>query len=320
MTRTRSLFSKRVAYGALVVSFLLLAITVLGFAYERAARAGDAQRYPPPGSMLDVGGHRLHLLCSGEGKPTVIFEAGLGESALGWARVQRDLARSARVCSYDRAGMAWSDEGPAPRTAGNGANELHALLDASGEPGPYLLVGHSIGGLFTLRFGAAYPQKVAGIVLVDPSDPKAIRTAGYPWPAIMQARVQGVLAELGVLRVFGRSIVPAAVGVTPPPEVLEAVPILYGPRSQATSVAELEASLTSADEVLADEATGYLATQRLVVISAADDSADTRAEQERLARLSKNGRHLVARRGGHYVHYDDPDLVVDAVRALIAPR
>jgi pimeloyl-ACP methyl ester carboxylesterase len=312
------LSAKHVGYAALAVFFLLLAITVIGFGYERVARAGDAQRYPPPGRMLNVGGHRLHLLCRGEGKPTVILEAGLGESALGWARVQRSLARTARVCSYDRAGMAWSDEGPAPRTAGNVAKELHALLDASGEPGPYLLVGHSIGGLFALRFGAAYPQSVAGIVLVDPTDPKAIRNAGYPWPAITQSRVQGVLAELGVLRVFGRSIVPAAVGTTPPPEVLQAVPILYGPRSQATSVAELEASLTSADEVSADEATGYLATQRLVVISAADDSADTRAEHEHLAGLSKHGTYLVARSGGHYVHYEDPDRVVDAVRALIA--
>jgi pimeloyl-ACP methyl ester carboxylesterase len=216
--------------------------------------------------------------------------------------------------------MAWSDDGPRPRNASRVAEELDGLLVSAGEPGPYILVGHSIGGLFVLRYGAAYSENVAGIVLVDPSDPEAIRTAGYPWPAIAQARIQELLGEVGVLRVAGPGLVTVVLGITPPHEVLDAVPIVYGPRSQATAVAELEASVTSADEVLADAATGYLSDVPLVVISAADDSPETRAEHERLAAHSRLGKHLVAPSGGHYVQYEDPDLVVEAVKRVIPQR
>lgn len=300
-----------------IAALALVTLALVGFGFERIAQAGDAQRYPPPGRLVDIGGHRLDLLCSGAGSPTIILEAGLGESALGWAQVQRSLARTARVCSYDRAGMAWSDRYTRPRTATNVADELQALLSASGESGPYVLVGHSIGGLFVRRFAAAYPHDVIGIVLVDPTDPEAIRAAGYPWPAIVQSRIQGILGELGVVRLFGRTLVPSAVGASPPSEVLDAVPIVYGPQSQATAVAELDASVTSADEVLAADATGYLANLPLVVISSADDSNPARAANERLAHLSLQGRHLVATKGGHYVHYDDPQLVADAIRDLV---
>lgn len=225
----------RVAVRA--VALVLVLAVVAGFGYERLARAGDAERYPPPGERVAVDGHRLHLLCSGAGGTTVVLEAGLGEATLSWATVQRRLATTTRVCSYDRAGLAWSEPAADAPTAMRSAEELRTLLAAAGELGPYVLVGHSIGATIVRLFADAYPTDVAGIVLIDPTNENAVIEAGDPALPIIERRVQGLLAELGVMRLLGRSLVADAVGGTPPPEVLGAVPPLraeqprrHGPR------------------------------------------------------------------------------------------
>ena len=125
------------------VGLLLIGAVVVGFGYERVARTGDPGRYPMPGRAIDVGSRQLHIVCTGSGTPTVVLESGLGESSVGWAAVQRDLAPTSRVCAYDRAGLAWSDPGPVPRTARRAAEELRTVLKAAGEPAPYLLVALS---------------------------------------------------------------------------------------------------------------------------------------------------------------------------------
>jgi pimeloyl-ACP methyl ester carboxylesterase len=119
---------------------------------------------------VDVGGHRLHILCSGSGEPAVILENGLGGSGLvGWSLVQPEVARFTRVCSYDRAGTGYSDPGPSPRTARRIAGELARLLDYTGMRGRVVLVGASIGGLFVRVFAFEHGERVAGLVLVDAS-------------------------------------------------------------------------------------------------------------------------------------------------------
>ena len=157
---------------ALVIAALvILLLLVGGVVYQRLGTAADFHRHPPPGRLVDVGGHRLHVLDSGKGHPTVVFEAGLPGSVLSWHQVQQELARLVRVVSYDRAGLGWSDPGPEPRTAERIVEELRLLLDRAGVPGPYILVGHSFGGLTTRLFAARYPDEVAGLVLVDPVGP-----------------------------------------------------------------------------------------------------------------------------------------------------
>ncbi|MGH9331314.1 MAG: alpha/beta fold hydrolase, partial [Vicinamibacterales bacterium] len=126
----------------------------------------------PPGRLIDVGGYRLHLNGTGAGRPTVVLDAALGGSSVSWALVQPEVARFTRVCSYDRAGFGWSDAGPMPRTVGRIVGELRTLLDRAGEPSPYVLVGHSFGGLVLRVFAARYPADVAGLVLVDPAHPE----------------------------------------------------------------------------------------------------------------------------------------------------
>src|SRR6266581_6105799 len=155
----------------LLVSALLLALLALtGFLYQSIASAQDASSYPAPGKLIDVGGYRLHLDCTGTarlGSPTVILEAGSGNSSLPWSKVQPGVASFTRVCSYDRAGYGWSDNGPLPSTAGRMVAELHTLLARAGVAGPYVLVGHSYGGLIMQLYTYTYPQQVAGLVLVD---------------------------------------------------------------------------------------------------------------------------------------------------------
>jgi pimeloyl-ACP methyl ester carboxylesterase len=121
--------------------------------------------------MVDVGGHRLHINCTGTGSPTVVIDAGLGDWSTSWGFVQPEVAKVTRVCTYDRAGMGWSEPGPLPRVASQFAKELHALLHNAKIPGPYILVGHSLGGLPVRMFTHDYPSEVAGVVLIDSMHP-----------------------------------------------------------------------------------------------------------------------------------------------------
>jgi pimeloyl-ACP methyl ester carboxylesterase len=157
-----------VTRAPLGLAVLLVLLPLLGAVYEAAMSAYDAWRSPAPGRLVAVDGRRMHLHCTGDGRPTVILDAGLGGWSLDWSLVQPEIARFTRVCAYDRAGLGWSDPGPAPRDAQQAVRELHDLL-AESPPGPLLLVGHSNGGLRVLLYAGAYPEEVAGLVLVDPT-------------------------------------------------------------------------------------------------------------------------------------------------------
>ena len=131
------------------------------------AIADIAGSSPAPGLMVRVGDHRLHLYCSGRGEPTVILDSGLGGNSLDWVSVQPGVAEYTRVCTYDRAGYGWSELGPLPRTSKRIAEELHTLLERAGVAGPYVLVGHSFGGYNVRLFASHYPEKTAGVILLD---------------------------------------------------------------------------------------------------------------------------------------------------------
>jgi pimeloyl-ACP methyl ester carboxylesterase len=159
-------YVRRLAIG---LGLLLLVVMGAGFGYETLGSWSDARDHPAPGQLVDVGGFRMHLDCVGAGSPTVVLDAGLGGWSLDWALVQPEIAPATRVCSYDRAGMGWSESSPNPRDAEHEVAELHALLTNGGVSGPFLLVGHSNGGLRTVLYAATYPDDVAGLVLVDPT-------------------------------------------------------------------------------------------------------------------------------------------------------
>ena len=148
---------------------VLLALAVAGAIYQAIATELAERAYPPPGEMVDVGGYSLHINCVGQGSPTVVLDGGSGEWSAQWVRVQREVSDTTRVCAYDRAGMGWSEMGPEPRDARQISSELHTLLSKAGIEGPYVLVGHSLGGLSMQTYAARYPDEVAGVALVDSS-------------------------------------------------------------------------------------------------------------------------------------------------------
>src|SRR5829696_9171759 len=163
---------------------VMLALASIGGGYQTLGAAADANAYPMPGQLIEVDGHRLHLSCTGAGTPTVVLEPGAGEmsSNLGW--IAPAVARDTRVCVYDRAGRGWSEPASAAQDGAQIATDLHRLLQRGHIPGPYVLAGHSFGGLYVLTFAARYPDQVAGMVLVDSTAPASAAAAnpGTPSP------------------------------------------------------------------------------------------------------------------------------------------
>ena len=184
----------------LVGLFGLIVVTALtGAAYQWLASRKDLAATPPPGHLVDIGGHRLHLWCTGNGAPAVILDTGLGGSSADWGFVQPDVARFTQVCSYDRAGMGYSNPGPSPRTARRIANELAELLARSGIAGPVVLVGASIAGFDVRVFASDHPDRAAGLVLVDASH----EDDAHEVPRM--ARFVPLLSTIGVFRLLGMS-------------------------------------------------------------------------------------------------------------------
>lgn len=181
-------------------------LALAGRGYQAWASARDRQRYPPPGRLVDIGEHSLHLLCQGEGGPPVIFEAGLPGMPTPWlAFIQPEVARLTMACSYDRAGIGWSEPSSQPRTARQIAHELHRLLEQAEIPGPYILVGTSFGGHFVRLFTHLYPDKVAGLLLLDASHERMAERMPPAqqrlFPLLGQlVRLFSWLAPLGILR------------------------------------------------------------------------------------------------------------------------
>jgi pimeloyl-ACP methyl ester carboxylesterase len=172
-TTVRAVRSMRSRASSVLLAPALVLLVVCavggGAATLRAAFAADPP--PMPGQLHDVGGHRLHLSCTGTGGPTVVLLGGMGETSAAWGLVQPAVSASTRTCAYDRAGQAWSDSAPGAKDGMQVAADLHALLRRAGEPGPYVLAGHSVGGAYAMVYAAQYPDDVAGLVLLDSSSP-----------------------------------------------------------------------------------------------------------------------------------------------------
>ena len=187
---------------------LPLVLVIASAANHALAGAFDGRNYPPPGELVDVGGYRLHLYCMGEGSPTVILDAANQGTVSNWVWIQPELAKTTRVCAYDRAGLGWSDLTSAPQDTRQNAHALKTLLDNAGEPGPYVLVGHSFGCLFVRMFADLYPDQVAGIAFIEGTLPDGLKALGQPdvMPGAPDAGFMDAtpfISRLGILRVMG---------------------------------------------------------------------------------------------------------------------
>ncbi len=297
-------------------------LAVAGASYEAIAAGGDAQRYPAPGQMIDVGGYRLHIQCTGTGSPTVVLDAGLGGSSLDWGLVQPALGTTTRVCAVDRAGMGWSDPGPQPRSPGQIAREWHTLLTNAGIAGPYVLVGHSLAGKNVRMFALQHPDDVAGLVLVDArSEYVDAHTSAAEASAFQQAMqaeggIYAVARRLGIARLFGTTLfgAPGLDGET------RTAMALLTTQPQAIAATSGEGAQRAADDG-ALQAAPLLGNRPLIVLASEENMTHTPfwpEAQRRLAALSTAGRLIVAQGSGHYIHWEQPALVIDAVRQVVA--
>jgi len=298
-----------------------VALGVVGIAsaaYQVAAEACDRRRFPPPGRRAEIGGRFLHVLEAGAASPAVVIVPAVGGNVLDWLVFQRELATDMRVCVYDRAGFGWSDPAPrGQRTFDDMADELRqALADTRIGP-PYLLVGHSIGGIIARRFAVRYRGDVAGIVLIDSSHEDQARLRGRGtvartlWFALRRrARVLG-LRRLAVLAGF--SELNAEIARDVPPEFAAAArAINLTARHRGAVVREL---------MLMTRLHGHppgLGAMPLTVLTAAGRDATWLQMQAELAGLSTVSTHIIAAHGGHYLQRDEPDLVASAIRDLMA--
>jgi pimeloyl-ACP methyl ester carboxylesterase len=199
----------------IIISLVL--ILLAGAIYERRASKRAYARFNPPGRRIDIGGHRLYITTMGEkvpGRPTVVLEAGHGDWSRVWRNVMPEVSTFTHVVAYDRAGMGWSDPGPTPRTPARVADELHRLLAAAGEEGPYILVGHSMGGPISRLYTRTYPDEVLGLVWVDPAHEDLTRFFPFWRNAyrsfLVLAWIGVLLASFGIVRLAGRKSVQAA--------------------------------------------------------------------------------------------------------------
>ncbi|MBZ0292126.1 MAG: alpha/beta hydrolase [Anaerolineae bacterium] len=195
----------------LILALALTGMAVVGSIVQFRAVQGDRRRFPPSGSLIDVGGFKLHLMAEGEanGKPTVILESGMAGLGILWHWVQTDLAQETRVITYDRAGFGWSEVSPNPRTAQDCARELHTALSNARITGPYVLAGWSYGGLVVRAFADLYPNEVAGLTLVDASHPDQWLHMPIPNSNRLLARAMRIQGELCRFA-FGRVVKGAA--------------------------------------------------------------------------------------------------------------
>lgn len=319
----RSLAISRIA---LVLIALVLALAAAGALYENISEARDRRFNPMPGQRVNIGSDErplfMHIYCTGQSTPTVILESGLGDSYLSWRSVQPRIATFTRVCSYDRAGIGYSDPGPRPRTSAVIAEELHTLLEKANISGPYVLVGHSAGGFVVRLFAAAHSAQVSGMVLVDSSHPD--QENRFPLEVKNMEQSWGREAEfLAYTTPLG---VPRLLGLCDEEAIQRAADCNF--HTARESYEELRALPSSTHQAAAS---GSLGDLPLIVLSHDPDkpSSELPADlakptneawqkmQEELAHLSTRGTQVVVRNTAHYIQIDRPDAVVDAIQNVV---
>jgi pimeloyl-ACP methyl ester carboxylesterase len=313
----------------LVVLFgLILLVLLVGLVYQFVATRLAYRNYPAPGEMFSVSGHDMHIYCTGKsrGAPTVVMDSGLGGGLLDWQTVQPKVAEFARVCSYDRSGLGWSESGQKPRTSQQIVKELHALLENAGVGGPYVLVGHSFGGANVQLYASEYPEEVAGMVLVDSAldvrvldeDLRDATANATPSPLTVK-----VLAPLGILR-----LIASEVDSLPRQLAQERSAIYTGTRhlyafsDESATINESIATATDAAPSLGDKPLIVLiagARQYPGFTKEQAKRADKQINEFEASRqdLSENSKLVVAKNSAHYIQWDRPRLVVDAIRQVV---
>lgn len=307
----------------------------------------DVNSIKPIGKLVDIGGYRLHINCTGKGKTTVVLVAGSLGFSFDWILVQEKLSKNTKICSYDRPGLAWSDAGPMPRTLNQDAYELHKLLQAANIKPPYILVGHSIGGIIVRNFAKKYPNDVSGIVLVDATSENSL------------LGVNGKVERMRLLASKDKTIPPIKTHVDtstkiPSQEVIQnflkqaGTPSIYPPFDKLPDSiqkiriwAQTQPKYYTADadnywseefaEMYSDSLSYKLRDKPLVVLCSIKNEYpkelgqdkrdsimnDKLQNQKNFLSLSTNSKLITTANSGHEIFLTEPDLVVEAIKQII---
>ncbi len=322
--------------GLIALASVVVSVTAIGSVYEAMGRREAAIDFPPPGKMVDIGGRSIQLDCRGTGSPTVVFESGLDmHGSLSWAAVQDAVAETTRACTYSRAGIMWSDPGPVPRNGKSIAEDLHAALERGGEQGPFVLVGHSLGGPYAMTFTKYFGNDVAGLVLVDPSHPE--QTSRFKAVRETEPSAMKIISKLGTALAWSgvvRALQPLFPGVPNQlPETARAV-TAYASTSLKAAVHEIDAM----EQTLAEAGTfrrlgnrplvvltsmaplpaGALAAMKMTPEQGRQFKEIWKGMHDEEASWSSSSQHMLIPDAGHYIQFDRPAMVTAAVSSVVA--
>ncbi|MGB3486227.1 MAG: alpha/beta hydrolase [Mycobacterium sp.] len=330
-TDSREVLGRNTLRGIAVGAVLLLAVGVTAASAEHLITADREAQTAMPGGLIDAGGFRLHLVKQGTGDAVVVMEAGSGETSLSWRKIPAVLAENATVITYDRAGYAWSETSPNSRSGAHIVTELRTALEASGLTGPYVLVGHSLGGMYVREFAQLHPDEVAGLVLIDarPEDDDR-RTAtlleeagftGNPPPAILTA-----LKMSGALRAFSDALLD---GLVAPQDREAFLDVVASPSYFTTKQREADLAHLTEDTIrgqnLGDLPVRIIARGRSQDYATAGISPEVGEQleaiwhdgQQKMLDLSTDATLVTATESAHMIIHDQPDLIIDTINSLL---
>jgi pimeloyl-ACP methyl ester carboxylesterase len=321
---------------------VLASLVAAGVLYQRLGARHQFRKLKPAGTLVDVGGHRLHIVCMGTGRPVVLLESAIAASSLSWAVVQPAIAQFTRVCAYDRAGLGWSDAPSCPRSLERVLDELDAVLQQTEFDDRCVLVGHSFGSLIVRAYAARHPERAAGLVLIDPPIEWLTMTperARLLWGGRSLSKLGALLAHVGVVRACLTLLTGGAPGA--PRRFVK----IFGPTTARTlerlvgEVRKLPPDVhpvvqalwcqpkcfhAMGDYLLILERDGQRFVRSspppdmpVIVISSAAQTPEQLAAHRTLADTSTSGRHVIARANTHWVQFDEPELIVSITRELV---
>jgi len=326
--------------GVIGLLIFLASLMLVGGIYQATASANDSKKFSPPGKIYNIGDYRLHLYCTGKGSPTVILEAGAGNPALAWYFVQGDVTKFNRVCAYDRPGYGWSEPASGPLSRQQVATTLHQLLETADVPGPYILVGHSAGGEYIRAYARQYPSDVVGMVFVDSSHESQnlrfpLKFQQFSQYQLGTEKICQALSPFGMARVIRlwngwapESLLSSDIGDAVLSTMYRTAycKAAYsedstlgspGQPGEPGSLGDLPLIVLSAgalyDGIPASIVTAMGGPDGLAQVNQVHDDL-----QQELVSLSTQGKQIIAEKSGHNIHWDQPDLVIDAIREILA--
>jgi pimeloyl-ACP methyl ester carboxylesterase len=319
---------KRIKRFILGLFFFVFSILLIGFTYHQISLVLDEKNYPETGKLVDVGDHKLHINCEGSGSPTVILESGLWDFSVTWGLVQPEVANTTRVCSYDRAGLGWSDAVTQMQDSEKVAKSLHTLLSNAGEKAPYIMVGHSMGGIHIRSFYRLFQKDVAGMILVDSSHEQQKQRFSVVKKTSPQRKTENsnnslldlleYLEPVGVVRGL------ANYKVVVPPEQM-GVTVANWSKPKFLHALRQEQTM-SGILINQSESPDSLGNLPLTVLSrgiySAHYNATSKKEtwkgmQRELAGLSSNSEHIIAEQSGHMIQFNQPELITSLIQKMV---